>query len=136
MASIIRTAAVLAASTVALSFVLFALDELGEGSANQIRDVRGEGLNASQAELSRPAPRAEIERARETVHSKPREAIDDANDVLLTPFASLADTGSVWVSRIVPGVLGLLLYGLGGLLLANALPQPRREVRDWRQQTG
>ena len=32
----------------------------------------------------------------------------------------------------MPAVLGLLLYGLGGLMLANWLPTKRREAQDWR----
>ena len=41
-----------------------------------------------------------------------REYIDDANDVLLRPFAGLvANDTSRWVQRGVPALLGLLVYG-------------------------
>jgi hypothetical protein len=61
-----------------------------------------------------------------------REAIDDANDVLLAPFASVIDSDSAWVNHGVPALLGLLLYGVGLGLLANMVPQQRAHGGDWR----
>jgi hypothetical protein len=54
-----------------------------------------------------------------------REAIDDANDVLLSPFADAgAGSESRWVRRTVPAALALLVYGLG-----LGLPGPVRAGR-------
>jgi hypothetical protein len=40
------------------------------------------------------------------------EIVDDANDVLLRPFAPVSDgADSAWMRRGVPAVLGLLSYG-------------------------
>ena len=57
-----------------------------------------------------------------------REAIDDANDLLLQPFSGLVNSPSNWVMHGVPALLALLVYGLGLGLLANSLPKtaPRR----------
>ncbi|MDQ3644685.1 MAG: hypothetical protein M3356_04160 [Actinomycetota bacterium] len=137
MGSLIRICAVTAAALVALSFVFFAVDQLTEGSENQVRALRSDNDRAlSQAEIDKPAPRPAVERVREEQHSSVREYVDDADDVLLSPFTGLVDTDQVWAQRVVPGVLALLLYGLGGTLLANAMPKPKRRVGDWRESTG
>ncbi len=123
-----------AASLVALSFAMFAADQLSEGSENQVRSVEGDSARArSEAEVNLPDPGPAAERRRAADHSGIREAIDDANDVLLSPFAGLIDSGNVWVRRLVPGALALLLYGLLGTLLANAIPKRQHRVRDWRE---
>lgn len=138
MGSLIRTCALGASAVVVVSFVLFAADQLGEGSANQVEAVHGDGKRApSQAAINEPAPPPAVERAREAQHSRAREYIDDANDALLSPFTGLIDSDELWVQRLVPGGLALLIYGVGGAMLANALP--RRHTRtggDWREQTG
>ena len=137
MASLIRICAVAAAALVALSFVFFAVDQLGAGSEKQVQALRSDPERGpSRAELDEPAPEPAVERAREARHSSVREYVDDADDVLLAPFTGLIDTDQIWVQRLVPGLLALLLYGLGGTLLANALPKPGRETRDWRESTG
>ena len=61
-----------------------------------------------------------------------REAIDDANDVLLRPFAGLVDSDSAWVNHGMPAVLALLIYGFGLGMLANMLPKQRQHAGDWR----
>jgi len=138
MGPVIRVCAIVASAIVAVSFLLFAVDQLGEGSANQVEAVRGGTKKApSQAAINQPAPPPAVERAREARHSSVREYIDDADDVLLSPFTGLIDSDEVWVQRLVPGAIALLLYGLGGMLLANAMP--RRSTRtggDWREQAG
>jgi len=134
MGSLVRICAVTAAALVALSFLMFAVDELGKGSDQQVRSVRGELAPARPAlRVNEPAPPAQIERVREKRHSSVREVVDDANDVLVSPFTGIVDSDDSWVQRLVPLALALLLYGLGGLLLANALPKPHHEVRDWRE---
>ncbi len=132
MASFVRFCAVLAAAVVGLSLLLFTLDESSSGSENQVRSVAGSSRLATNTELGRPAPSPAIERAREARHSKVREYLDDANDVLVAPFASFIDSSSVWFERMVTAALGLLLYGLGGLMAANWLPASGRKSQDWR----
>lgn len=137
MASLLRLAAVTAATFVALSFLLFAVDQSEQGSTNQVRAVDGTGgLVASETAIDRPAPGREIENLREARHSGLREVIDDVDDFLLAPFTGVARSSNGWVERMVPGTLALLLYGLGGMLLANFLPRPDRRQTDWREATG
>jgi hypothetical protein len=134
MGSLIRVLAVLAASLVAASFLAFAVDQSRAGSETQVNAVSGEKAAARNDAILRPSPEPRVERAREAAHSSFRERIDDANDVLLSPFAGLTDPAdNVWAQRVVPGVLALLLYGLAGLLVANFLPKGGREVKDWRE---
>jgi len=101
----IRMFAIVASVLIALGFVLFAADELGNASERQ-RSVLAD-------------PDSAQERARESRQSRARELIDDANDALLKPFADVASTGDVWVVRGVPTLLGLLIYGLGLGFLAR-----------------
>ena len=108
----------------ALGFLAFASDQLSQGSQTQVQKL-GE-------ETSSPAAGPTAERTRERRHGAVRELIDDANDVLLAPFAGVVDSREAWVRRGVPTVLALLVYGLGLSLVANYLPKPRRRVRDWR----
>ena len=137
MGSLLRLAAMAAAAFVVLSFVLFAVDQSQEGSANQVQAVDDrDGRAASEAALDRPAPDRATERLREASHSGLRETIDDGNDVLVSPFADVVHSSNVWIERVVSGSLALLLFGLGGMLLANFIPRPARKPTDWRQATG
>jgi hypothetical protein len=125
LASLLRTASIIACALVALGFVMFASDQAGAGSREQVEKIK----NA----VAQPSPSLGDELAREHEHGKPREAIDDANDVLLAPFSGLASSQSnPWVQRLIPTVLGLLLYGLGLVMLANFLPKPDNKSTDWR----
>jgi hypothetical protein len=131
MGSAIRFLAVAISVVVALGFVLFAVDELSKGSEAQQRAVTGdqaEGAPATGAVSPSPAQ----EHRREKAHGAPREAIDDANDLLLSPFSGVVESDDRWVARGVPALLALLVFGLGLGLLANALPKARHGERDWR----
>lgn len=137
MESLLRIAAIAATALVALSFVLFAVDQSEEGSANQVRTVNGdEARAASEAAIDRPAPDHATERVREARHGSLREVIDDGNDILVAPFADIVESSNVWVERVVSGALAVLLFGLGGTLLANFLPKRTRQPTDWREATG
>jgi|SRR5919201_4352753 hypothetical protein len=124
MASLLRLIAVLACIVVALGFAAFVSDQAGGASKGQVARLGDE--------LTDPVPSAGGEALRERQHGRVRETIDDANDVLLAPFAGIVDSHSAWVKRSVPTLLALLAYGIGLMLLANMLPRPRRRTRDWR----
>jgi hypothetical protein len=126
MGSLIRAAAIVTSAIVLLGFAVFAVDEMDRGSQTQQARLDRELGNAAVA----PGP--EAENAREAEHGTVREAIDDANDVLLRPFSDLVDSSNAWVERGVPALLGLLVYGFGLGLLANLLPKQRTAGRDWR----
>ena len=91
-------------------FAMFALDEFNRASSKQRSELAG-------FEQTDPTPVGE--RQREKRHSTGREYIDDANDVLLKPFAGVIDSGSRWAQRGIPTVLGLLVYGFGIAFIAR-----------------
>lgn len=97
----------MALSAIILSgFVLWAVNDLDSAKATAIERVEAGG--------SGPQLQVNAERAREARNGSAREFIDDANDVLLSPFDSLVDSsGDRWVRHGVPALLGLLLYGFG-----------------------
>jgi hypothetical protein len=111
---LLRTAAIVASALVVLSFALFAVDETRDAAKQSAAAVAG--LEAT----SSSDPSATEERARERAHGSVREAIDDANDVLVSPFAFAAnDSGSSWVRRGAPALVALLVYGVGLSFLAR-----------------
>ncbi|MEX2193788.1 MAG: hypothetical protein WD844_00750 [Thermoleophilaceae bacterium] len=110
---LLRLASTAATVLVVVGFALFALDETREGSAATVSRIADASGGAA-------------ERERESHNGGVREAIDDVNDVLLTPFEGIVSgTDSEWVRHGVPALLGFLLYGLALRLLAN-IPQGRR----------
>lgn len=103
----LRSIAAVTSAIIALSFVLFAAEEVRDASDHQVAAV---------------APGPDRERARAARHTTAREAIDDVNDVVLAPFAgAVGDTGNRWARRGVPALIGLLVYGLGLAYLARRL---------------
>ena len=131
MGAILRLLAIAASVVIALSFLLFAADEMDRGSKTQ-QQALAEATGVPSPQLAQPAPAPEEEAARERQHGSLREAIDDANDLLLQPFSTVADSNSNWVTRGVPTLLGLLVYGIGLGLLANFLPSRQSHAGDWR----
>ncbi|MBN1530544.1 MAG: hypothetical protein JW895_15885 [Thermoleophilaceae bacterium] len=133
MGSLIRWTAILTSVIVALGFLAFAVDEIDRGSKQQ-QDALARGLSdlEPKASIANPSPTPAEEKAREKAHGPVREAIDDANDVLLAPFAGLVDSDNAWVNHGVPSLLALLVYGLGLGTLANMLPKGRAHGGDWR----
>ena len=102
---VLRIIAILVSVVIVLSFGLFAIDELNGASA------RNEAKLAQDLEVN-PGPAAE--RQREKDHGAVREAIDDANDFVVSPFDGLVSShDSLWTQRGVPALLALLLFGLG-----------------------
>ncbi len=124
MAQLLRLIGVCAAALVLLGFAAFASDEAGRSRNQQVAKL-GQAMND-------PAPPPSTERQREGAHGKPRELIDDSNDVLLSPFAGLTDSDNPWARRGIPTLLALLLYGGGLTLVANALPKAATRTGDWR----
>jgi hypothetical protein len=105
---LLRVAAMAACACVLLSFVLFALDESSTASRRSQDAIAGR----SASRTADPSP--EQERARERAHSRPREAVDDVNDVLLAPFAwAEPEDGGRWARRGVPALVALVVYGFG-----------------------
>jgi hypothetical protein len=93
--------AILCCALVAVSFVLFARDELAGASKHQQNEL------ASETPAAAPAPKPIRE------EGQPRRTIDSAAHVLTTPFRSIVQSDSQWVQRGLPTIFALLLYGAG-----------------------
>jgi hypothetical protein len=132
MGSVIRLAAIIASIVVMLGFAFFAVDEMDKGSKTQQTALGEETGTPASPEVVAVAPTRDEEAGRERRNGAPRELIDDANDVLLAPFADLIDSDNGWLNHGVPALLALLLYGVGLGLLANMLPKERTHGDDWR----
>ena len=131
MGSVIRLIAVACSALVVLGFAFFATDEMSRGSQNQ-QNALGSELS-STADAPPVAPSATQEAERERTNGTFREAVEDANDVLLGPFAGLVESSdNGWVKHGVPALLGVLLYGFCLGMLANMLPRHREHGADWR----
>jgi hypothetical protein len=128
MGAAIRFLAIAISVVVVLGFAMFAIDETDKGSKTQQAKLERE-LGTTSVPI---APNERQEARREADHGAVREAIDDANDVLLKPFAELVDSDSAWVNHGIPALLALLIYGFGLGMLANALPKQRHHAGDWR----
>jgi hypothetical protein len=102
----LRYLAITLSLIVAAGFVAFAFDDFSRASSKTQGRISG-------YEVTDPTPAGERERERR--HSKARELVDDANDIVLRPFAGIvSDTNrSRWVERGVPAMLALLVYGFG-----------------------
>jgi hypothetical protein len=111
---VLRLAAVVSSLLVVVGWAWFAADETNAAS----KDTQAEIAGRTAARTADPDPDAE--RARERAHGRVHEAIDDGNDLLLRPFAGLAENNSSkWLRRTVPALLALLVYGFGLGLLAR-----------------
>lgn len=111
---VLHLVALLASAVIVVSWGLFAIDDAR--SATDATTAEIAGRSASRA--ADPTPEQEL--ARELAHSTPREAVDDVGDVLIAPFAQIADSaGDRRVRRTVPAAIALLVYGLGLSVLAR-----------------
>lgn len=128
MGSLVRFVAIASSAIVVIGFALFAIDETDKGSKAQQAKLERE-LGSTTDPI---APSARQEAIRERDNGAVREAIDDANDVLLRPFVDLVDSDNSWVNHGIPALLALLIYGFGLGLLANMLPKQRAHASDWR----
>lgn len=128
MAKLIHWIVIGACVLVVLGFATFAADELNKGSKQQVTKVK-DGLEPTTAtKTTKPLTEAE----REQKHGSVREAIDDANDVLLAPFNGVVSSENTWVTHGIPALLALLCYGVLVALIANSLPKPKAHGGDWR----
>ena len=113
----------IAALVLVASFAMFAVDQAQNGSKHQVSKLAGEiepGRPAANVNQADPSPKTE--RQREKMHGQVREAIDDADDVLIKPFAGAATSSSIWGQRGIPALLAFLVFGVGLRILAAYVP--------------
>jgi hypothetical protein len=121
LAAVVRWASLIACAFVALSFLFFAVNQTSTASQNQVTAISGGvGVKAESA-TKVPNPSPAVEKVREEENDPFHEFVDDVDDVLLAPFTGIVDSNSIWVVRLVPLALALLIYGLAGQYLARAL---------------
>lgn len=122
MIQVLRAASTVATLIVIASFGLFVIDQAGKGSKAQVHQV-DRNVNAA-------APDPRTEREREAQHSRAREVVDDADDVLVKPFTGVVSSStSIWVQRGVPTLLAVLLYGLLARVLISYLAEAPSRAR-------
>jgi hypothetical protein len=95
---------------VAISFTLFALNEVSGASAHQVTAIKvTQAFNANgQPVASTPAPAAPTKPV-----GQPKRFIDGAAKVLTSPFSSIVESDNQWVTHGLPTLFALLAYGLG-----------------------
>ena len=121
IAAVIRWCAIFASAFVALSFLFFAVNQTSTASQNQVNSIVGEAGVKAESATKVPDPPKDVEKLRQQENDKFHEFVDDVDDVLLSPFTGIVSSNSIWVRRLVPLALALLIYGIGGLYLARSL---------------
>ena len=94
-------ASTICTAIVVISFGLFALEEARASSNKQQAAV--ERVNQSD-----PTPHTERERERK--HTTVRETIDDADDILVSPFTGITSSSNIWMQRGIPSLLAFFVY--------------------------
>jgi hypothetical protein len=114
LAALLRIASKVICLIVAVSFVIFAVNQTGSASTHQQDELGGTPVAAATTPTSTRAPRAH----EGTVH----RVIDEAAEAFTSPFSGItAGSDSQWAVRGVGTVLALLVYGLGLGYLARVL---------------
>jgi hypothetical protein len=121
IAATVRWASLIACAFVILSFLFFAVNQTSNASQNQANAITGGEQVKASSITKLPNPPPAVERLREKENSGLHEFIDDVDDVLLAPFTGISNSSSIWVRRLIPLGLALLIYGLGGQYLARSL---------------
>ena len=93
-------ASIVCCGLVAVSFTLFARDQLSGASKNQVAQLE------ATATLSGPPAPAHVK-------AQPRRFIDGAAHTLTAPFDGIIATDSEWVGHGAPTFFALLVYGVG-----------------------
>jgi hypothetical protein len=94
---------------VAISFMLFAINEVSGASAHQVTAINAApGYAATGAPVSSssaPPPKSPP--------AQPKRFIDGAAKLLTSPFSSIVQSDDQWVLHGIPTLFALLAYGLG-----------------------
>lgn len=103
-----------------LSLGAFAIDQARSGSEASRAGIARQDHVTTDDPSGYANPTPAQERLREAVHGPVREALDDADDIVVAPFASISDgSSSAWARRGVPALLALVVYGFGLGFLAR-----------------
>ena len=94
---VLRLTALACCVLVALSFAMFARDQMAGASEHQQTEL--------MAGRTPTGPSAQ--------HAQPRRFIDRAAKTLTTPFDAVVHSSNHWVDHGLPAVFALIVYGLG-----------------------
>jgi hypothetical protein len=121
IAAFVRWVSLFACAFVTLSFLYFAVNQTSTASQNQVNAIVGDAGVKAESATKVPDPPKNVELVREQENDKFHEFVDDVDDILVAPFTNLFDSDDIWVRRLIPLGLALLIYGLGGQYLARAM---------------
>jgi hypothetical protein len=121
VAAVVKWLSIIASAFVVLGFLFFAVNQTSTASQNQANAISGGVSVKPESATKVPNPPPAVEKLREAENDKFHEFVDDVNDVLLSPFTGIVDSDNIWVVRLVPLALALLIYGLLGQYLARAM---------------
>ncbi|MEA2482713.1 MAG: hypothetical protein QOC55_660 [Thermoleophilaceae bacterium] len=133
LARLLRIASVVAVAFVLAGLIGFLTDEVRDTStaqATRIPDPGNGRVVTMTVDLTQPDPAPGVERAREAEHTRAREFIDDAGDMLMSPFTSIIPGSAPWVRRLLYSALALFAYGFVLQVLADFI---RRRSGGWRR---
>jgi hypothetical protein len=133
VARLLRIASVVAVAFVLAGLIGFLTDEVRDTSTSQSTRIPDPGSGrvvTVTVDVTQPDPPATVERAREAQHTGAREFIDDAGDVLMSPFTAVIPGSAPWVQRLLYSALALFVYGFVLQVLADYI---RRRSGGWRR---
>jgi hypothetical protein len=132
LSRVVRLVSIVAVVLIAAGLLGLLTDEIRNTSKVEATRVQSPGESGAATvlvDITQPNPPATVEKAREKQHTSAREAIDDAGDVIMAPFTSIAKGSEPWVRRLLYSGLALLLYGLLLQVLADKLSRLAEESR-------
>ncbi len=97
---VLRLTAFACCALVVASFAMFARDQTASASQHQQSELVAGAPSTAPSAPARP-------------HAQPRRFIDQAANVLTTPFAAIVQSSNQWVKHGLPALFALLVYGLG-----------------------
>ena len=106
VSNLLRTAAIVCSLIIALSLLLFVIDQTKKGDQTAQEEIQG--VLHPVLPASKPP-------------GQPRKFIDQASHALTTPFNNIASGSDKWASRVVPAILGIILFGFGLGFLARVV---------------
>jgi hypothetical protein len=113
LASLLRLASWLICLLVAVSFLIFAIEQTSSASTHQQEELNGPAGSPAGVASSTPAPKH-----KSAVHKK----IDEASDFFTSPFSAVVSgSSSQWAIHGIKTLLALLVYGLGLSYLARVI---------------
>ena len=113
MNRLLGTASWICCALVALSFGLFALDQLAGASHSQVSQLVAGTPGGATAQSPSGDVTGSTPPATQHGPGQPRRFIDGAARALTSPFTGIVSSDSVWISRGVPTLIALAAYGLG-----------------------